>query len=100
VGPELSQKGITTTADDKFVFAGGGDRRIRAWSLLDGQPLIPPNVETGAGADTANPLGYLFPCRPTAISVTGDGVMDVGIGESVYRFGIPGYTPCVDLDSE
>jgi hypothetical protein len=97
----LNDKGITTTLDDQIVFAGGGDRRIRAWSLLDSQRLLPPETETDAGDDTTNPLSYLFPYRPTAISVTGDGVMDVGVGESVYRFGIPGYVPhAEDSDSE
>lgn len=90
---------MTTSVDDKFVFAGGGDCRIRAWSLLDGQRLIPRDIEPGE-PPTTNPLRYLFPYRPTAISVTDGGVMDVGIGESVYRFGIPGHEPRFNSDGE
>lgn len=79
-------QGLATTANDKFLFAAGSDHRIRAWSLLDGerlQPDIEPNIVTPF---SQNPLTRYFPDRPTAISITENGTMDVGVENKVYRF--------------
>lgn len=75
------------------MFAGQGDNRIRAWSLRDGQRLLPDDatlVNPGkiciTGSD--NPLKRVFEHRPTAMIVK-SGVLDVGVGRDVHRFSRP-----------
>ncbi|WVQ94155.1 hypothetical protein IAU59_001233 [Kwoniella sp. CBS 9459] len=38
-----TQMGMATSPDDKVLFAAGTDRRIRAWSTLSGDPILPPH---------------------------------------------------------
>jgi len=80
-------QGLGITPDGKYVFAGQGDRRIRAWSLRDGQRLLPGGDES-IGPNAENPLNHIFYDRVTAIT-PGNGVLNVGVSRAVYHYGSP-----------
>ena len=80
-------QGLDTTPNGKYLFAGQGDNRVRAWSLLDGQRLL-PDPDQPNGPDARNPLNEIYYTRPTAITA-GDGVLNVGVAGGVQHFGAP-----------
>jgi hypothetical protein len=85
---KLNDQGLGTAANDKVVFAAGSDNRLRAWSLLSGERLRPDHDSNPdlVSRNSRNPLTRSFSAHPTAISITEDGMMDVGVGHAIHRF--------------
>ncbi|EIW59411.1 uncharacterized protein TRAVEDRAFT_46720 [Trametes versicolor FP-101664 SS1] len=54
--------GIAIDSEEDFLFAGGGDSRLRAWSLRTGDPLH-DDIATGPISPGSNPLKSRYP-RP------------------------------------
>ena len=52
-------QGLTTTSNDKIVFAAGSDSMLRAWSTVSGQPLRPIE-QVLPSRDDESDFQYLF----------------------------------------
>lgn len=103
-------KGIATDPNNEFLFAAGQDRRIRAWSLQNADPLVParptntistimrnaPATNTyanfgGAAVLEVNPLLTVFEDPVQTMQITqgrGGLCMWVGCGDRLFQFGL------------
>ena len=84
----LTVQGLTTTPNCRYLFAGQSDKRVRAWSLFDGQRLLPDDPEP-ISDESEDLLSSVFCDRPTAISA-GEKVLSVGVKREVWHFGAGG----------
>jgi WD repeat-containing protein 21A len=63
---------FTVDPSERFIFAAGQDKVIRAWSVLNGQLLRGPEVETVMGQD-ARLLNTRFEEGVSDIQIVEDG---------------------------
>ncbi|WWC90187.1 uncharacterized protein L201_005120 [Kwoniella dendrophila CBS 6074] len=92
---------LTTSPNDKTLFASSSDRRIKAWSIITGDPLLPPtSVESTSSLTTGwdtnkneeevevdNPLNRVFSHRVSHLDVNDELGLDVVVRGDLYRFG-------------
>ncbi|WWC67310.1 uncharacterized protein I206_101218 [Kwoniella pini CBS 10737] len=88
-----SNVAMATTPDDKTLFASSSDRRIKAWSIITGNPLIPePTVPKSAGdpqhnIEEDNPLLRVFKNRVSHLDINDEFGLDVVVKGDLFRFG-------------
>lgn len=90
-------QGVAVSLCQSFVFAAGLDNRVRGWSLITGDPILPPSPEEPS--DPAKPipvfsnfLEHHFAEPVTALKMTGFGKFGLTLwaasGRDVFRYGI------------
>ncbi|KAF9472115.1 hypothetical protein BDN70DRAFT_887383 [Pholiota conissans] len=67
VNTQNANLGITLDEEQDFLFAAGGDHRIRGWSLRTAQPLLGPNADSPHYA--TNPFSVKFSHLVSALQV-------------------------------
>ncbi|WRT63215.1 uncharacterized protein IL334_000118 [Kwoniella shivajii] len=84
-----SSVALATTSDDKLLFASSSDRRIRAWSTLTGEPVLPPLSNEWELHDehAKNPLNKVFEHRITHLDINDELGLDAVVRGDLYRFG-------------
>lgn len=81
----LSGLGLCTTPDDRFVFAAGSDRMIRAWSTLDGKRVEPVMPKTRL--EPQGPLETKLAARVNTLAFRPDDwALDVVLQGEVRRY--------------
>jgi WD repeat-containing protein 21A len=95
-------QGITTDPYNDFLFSGGQDCRIRAWSLRNGDPISPTSPKlsamnpsslnsTDASPMSGNPLLRVFKEPVQTMQVTAERMgmcLWVGYGDKLCQFGL------------
>ncbi|KAJ7781709.1 hypothetical protein DFH07DRAFT_1055325 [Mycena maculata] len=91
VGGVGERLGTTLDPDERFLFAAGADRRLRAWALGSGAPVVPspPSSSPSSHASTTEhqggPFAARFPAPLAALHVTADALW-AGGGGAVWRW--------------
>ena len=97
---------MTTTPDDKFIYAAGSDNRLRLFDTRTGQRIMP---ELAAEEDSLhqrrigpmedNPLKRIFQDKIENISVREDNLgVDLSVKGELMRFGAVEYGDPVAYD--
>ncbi|WWC57597.1 uncharacterized protein I303_100129 [Kwoniella dejecticola CBS 10117] len=97
-----SNVALATSPDDKTLFASSSDRRIKAWSTITGNPLIPMpkskisasdfsrtgtcGLSNHAQAEDENPLTRVFKHRVSHLDVNDELGLDVVVKGDLLRF--------------
>ncbi|KAL7420612.1 hypothetical protein Q5752_004563 [Cryptotrichosporon argae] len=85
-----SDLALATSPDDYVVFAAGGDRRLRAYSTVTGEPIVARARNVGAAAQFASqesPLARVWANRVEHVDVDHDEIHVVE-GQSVATFAV------------
>ncbi|WVW81278.1 hypothetical protein I302_103269 [Kwoniella bestiolae CBS 10118] len=86
-----SSVALATSPDDKTLFASTSDRRIKAWSVISGEPLVPPTTQIPGLDDTPerddNPLNRVYEHRVSHLDVNDELGLDVVVRGDLYRYG-------------
>lgn len=73
---------------NSFVFAAGQDNRVRAWSLLSGDPILSSN----SGPNSLNLLDHQFADSVAALQVVNGGASGLTLwaasGKNIHRYGL------------
>ena len=99
-------QGLTTTPDDKFIYAAGSDNRLRLFDARSGHRVMPDLVaeedslhQRRIGPSEDNPLKRIFQDKVENITVREDNLgVDLSVKGDLMRFGAVDYGDPIAYD--
>ncbi|KAK6904712.1 hypothetical protein I203_105528 [Kwoniella mangroviensis CBS 8507] len=91
-----SNVALTTSPDDKTLFSSTSDRRIKAWSVISGDSLMPTNSPATSSLSPSwddeplsddNPLSKVYEQRVSHLDINDELGLDVVVRGDLYRYG-------------
>ncbi|WVQ64312.1 uncharacterized protein L199_002474 [Kwoniella botswanensis] len=91
-----SNVALAASPDDKTLFSSTSDRRIKAWSVISGDPLMPTTSPATSSLSPGwdneplsddNPLNKVYEQRVSHLDINDELGLDVVVRGDLYRYG-------------